>query len=378
MDTPSQPPSKVRPRRRRLLSCKCAAICLFLTAFVSLLTFVCLIAVPATVSLTYEVEYFDKLERERRRERRQKWLPTYLHTSSLAMDADDSPAVPLIRDIPQLSSLTWKEQMDMNEDWTGKWFGTEMWVYIGGTAEVEEEKEKVSSVKTAADNRQSQPQHQWSDFDGFNNDVKTWKERSLQKLTSFVLGFPRLKRALSVVYPLPGPTCIDPPETCRAFNQGFDRLIEFYHTHRKYQSANTALAFVDCDISPVLCSEWGLDPVLLVHIKTSWPGEINWMQGGNDRFPVQWRFVALPLKKMPFTRNVRLSALLASSGLPFSARDTNESPVDVTTEDPLVPVFPSALEQIHALVSFSGSVDALDFETWEMLDIVVNADIKIA
>ena len=89
---------------------------------------------------------------------------------------------------------------------------------------------------------------------------------------------------------------------------------------------------MDCDVSPLLCDEFALDPVMLVHVKNVKPSRMEIKHGVTRVCGVRWTLVKLPLKKMPFVKTVRIWGNV-------------------------VPVFPSALKQLDAFVNSNGRLE---------------------
>lgn len=121
----------------------------------------------------------------------------------------------------------------------------------------------------------------------------------------------------------------DGREICEDYIEAFDRLLEFHHTQRP--AANAFLSFVDCDVSGNLCHDWDIDANIMINMQSLSPCDVH-MQEDNDsefRFhcPVIWRFVGLPLAITPY-RSLQ--------------------------------TFPSAFEQLKALTSINGFIDAID------------------
>ena len=121
----------------------------------------------------------------------------------------------------------------------------------------------------------------------------------------------------TTVYSVPNPngSCVDEPWICDAYNEGFNKLLEYYHAHGTKSTDRSHYAFIDCDASPLLCHLFSIDPVMLLHLYTSSPYNIS--EDFTFTCSAKWSLVALPLKRMPFSRTVRIG-------------------------DAVVPVFPSA------------------------------------
>ena len=187
---------------------------------------------------------------------------------------------PLIHDIGQLRSWGWEEQLQLYDDGFGQYPHQQHWIYVGGTH----------------------------------------RKRSI---------FEKLR-----VYSEPNGSCVDEPYICDSFNDGFNRLLEYYHTHGTSRTSRASYGFMDCDVSPLLCDIFGIDPVMLLHLETKEPFKIEMEEEFRWICTTKWSLVSLPLKKMPFTKTQRIGGYV-------------------------VPVFPSAFEQLAALVTWDGAVDAL-------------------
>ena len=135
----------------------------------------------------------------------------------------------------------------------------------------------------------------------------------------------------------PGGSFFDPEEIFTASNEGFITLIERYHDFEEggeYFDGPKEMAewaFMDCDVSPLLCDEFALDPAILVHVKSMKPCRMKIKHGLAWVCGVRWMLVSLPLKQMPFVKTMRMGGNV-------------------------VPVYPSALEQLEALVTHEGSL----------------------
>ncbi|KAL1987206.1 hypothetical protein VTN96DRAFT_4538 [Rasamsonia emersonii] len=355
---PSHPPRDIRRRKSFLfsiLSCKCVSIFILLVFVLPMMTLFLLLAIPMFIAKKHELQYFSELEHHREVEsqwdffaKKMPWMlevPTEVRPERPV--SWNERRVPLIKDITQLWSGTWKQQMQLYEDGTAEYPSQEFWIYIGGTSKMEE---------TTSPGKSSQARS----FD--------WKK-------SFRAAFTRLNSYMGDILPtLPGPNCVDEPHICHAYNNAFDRLIELYHTHRVNQTGGAGLAFADCDVSPALCDEWATNAVVMVHVKTQSPCRTEFEPSFRFICSVKWRFVGLPLKKMPFYRTMPLSSLLAMSPSSPSIITPPSKELPGRDNDPVVPVFPSAFEQLHSLVSYDGSVEALDFEEYEVEEIIVPID----
>lgn len=173
-------------------------------------------------------------------------------------------------------------------------------------------------------------QRTWIYIGGTPREYDSLWKRVVQKLTIFTL---------------PGPSCTQSSHICNSFNDAFNHLIEYYHANPT-QRQNSALAFIDCDNTPALCDGLMVEPPMLQFLETLWPCEYHW-----PRFTtscgVRWTAVPLPLKQLPWRRMISVE-----NGRKF-------------------PVFPSAFEQLHQMISFPQSVDALEPDEENISEILV-------
>lgn len=88
---------------------------------------------------------------------------------------------------------------------------------------------------------------------------------------------------------------------CEDYVLAFDRLIE--HSHVRRPVAGAFFTYVDCDISPNLCSLFHVNPNLMVNMQSLWPCDIYLPEehdpGVRFHCPFMGRIVALPLKSTP-------------------------------------------------------------------------------
>lgn len=169
----------------------------------------------------------------------------------------------------------------MNEDKTGQQPNTEAWVYVGGTPK------KPDSF--------------------------------LDKIS---------------VCSKPNGSCVDSEDICSSYNEGFNRLVEEYHVSEAGSGAQTSkatLAFMDCDVSPLLCDVFQLSPVMLMHFKTMQPCRMEYDVELKWFCSTRWTLIGLPLPQMPFTKSQTIAGHV-------------------------VPIFPSAFEQLNALVATDGNL----------------------
>ncbi len=149
----------------------------------------------------------------------------------------------------------------------------------------------------------------------------------------------------------PNGSCVDSEEICRAYNEGFNTLIEKFHVDRGIENggqrtSNAYLAFMDCDVSPLLCDYSNQRPVVLLHMKTMQPCKMEYDTELRWTCSVRVTSVGLPLDRMPF-------------------------PKTQTIAGRVVPVFPTAYEQLHAMVSWDGSLEGLGEEYTAVVEKIV-------
>lgn len=198
--------------------------------------------------------------------------------------------LPLIHDITQLRSNSFFQQLGLYDNLTAPYPLQKTWIYIGGTA------------------REQEP----------------WWKRTFHYFT---------------ITSLPGPSCKDPSYICNSFNDAFNKLIEYYHTHRHrpYVEFGSTLAFIDCDNTPHICDFLNMDPPVLLYLETQESCETH-LPSFTSICGTKWQFIPLPLKKLPSTRTLTL--------------DTGIK----------VPIFPSAFEQLHSMISFDATADMLNLD----------------
>lgn len=258
-------------------------------------------------SITHEENYFVELDRVQKLER--DWTD-YAHTNKTENARwrkrfNTPPEIPynkrllpMIHDITQLRSTTWLNQLGLYQNLTAPYPFQTTWIYIGGTP------------------------------------------RSLEPL------WKRILRTLAVTS-LPGPSCLDPPHICNSFNNAFNKLIEYYHTHRHqpYVEFGAKLAFIDCDNTPAICDFVQMDPPVLLYLETQGGCETH-LPSFRQICGTKWKFIPLPLPKMPFSYTRRKQIL---------------------SSDIKVPLFPSAFEQLHSMLSFAGTADMLHLDDEELV-----------
>ncbi|KAF2098222.1 hypothetical protein NA57DRAFT_77014 [Rhizodiscina lignyota] len=246
---------------------------------------------PALISLGHETKLFDEINKHEQREFTRKYTPQWNDNPIFGGPPPPWNERPqrLIQDVIQVTTETYSGSMTLYPDGTGMYPVQEYWVYVGGTPP-----------------SPSEP---------------LWK-RAWRKLS---------------VFSLPGGGCVDPHETCDAFNRAFDRFVELMHTKTVWPSRGL-LRFVDCDNSPIVCDRWQVDAVMLAHVKM---GHCNMLFKPEVRWicDVRWTYVGLPLKEMPFHRSQKLP------------------------DGRVVPIFPSAFEQLYSVMALNGALDALQNTT---------------
>ncbi|KAH7379252.1 hypothetical protein DE146DRAFT_308972 [Phaeosphaeria sp. MPI-PUGE-AT-0046c] len=141
------------------------------------------------------------------------------------------------------------------------------------------------------------------------------------------------------------PYCIDPGFVCDAYLDAFRRIAKRWPKAKRSgpngMTSRTQLRWVDCDVSPMLCSPFfGLaGSNLLVHMTVGADCDFSMIPTGSC--PVTWRWVGLPVMKAPWTRQIRIKL------------DRGGSTV--------VPAFPSAEEQMWTIMAYDGALDALKY-----------------
>lgn len=204
---------------------------------------------------------------------------------------------PLIHDIAQLTSWGYEDQFDLHEGGSAKVPDRQVWTYVGGTAH----------------------------------------KRSLYERVS--------------LYTAPNGSCVDEAHICNSFNAGFNQVLENGHTlgYKPYESSasgETGHAFMDCDVSPLLCDYFGVDPVMLIHMETKEPCIVELEREYKRSCSVKWTLVGLPLKSMPFSKQINIGGNV-------------------------VPVFPSAYEQLSAMVTFDGSTNAIGLDESDIRETIM-------
>ncbi|CAL3968194.1 unnamed protein product [Diplocarpon coronariae] len=273
--------SKHRPRST------CKTICLILLILLALTIppFLLLYLRPYHRALAHELSYFSELQRLDQLDSQWLYRPDNLPDSPRKPPAHNNRTLPLVHDIPQLSSWDFQAQMDLHADGTGRHPGREAWVYFGGTPR---------------------------------------RNRLMDRISAFQR---------------PNGSCINTGDICAAYNEGFNAVIERFHVdrgvnHGGKRTSKAFFAFADCDVSPLMCDNTNQWPVSLLHLKTIQPckvehhSEVRWTCG------MRYTSVRLPLRRMPFKKTQTIAGYV-------------------------VPVFPSALEQLHAMLAWDGSTEAL-------------------
>ncbi len=256
--------------------------------------------VPLRRAKCHERKYFAELDKLEQTESNWQIMAEYLEEFGAEKPLPyNERLTPLIHDAVQLRSSHWWEQLGLYEanlfEWNfAKYPVQQHWIYVGGT----------------------------------------YRERSF--LEHFQL------------YSTPNGSCIDEPYICDSFNAGFNQLLEYYHTEGRLRTSRAGYpGFMDCDVSPLICDEFNIDPVMLLHLETKSPCTSEFETKFRFICSTKWSFVSLPLKKMPFTKTQRIGEYI-------------------------VPVFPTAFEQLHAMVSWDGSVDALELEDGNVYENIVD------
>lgn len=200
--------------------------------------------------------------------------------------------------IPGSQFKTWDQALELNSDGTATENGLEFeaWIYL---------------ASTAPDSRQ-QP----------NTYTHKWKESD----------------------------CDDAAYICDMYLDAFRNISKRwrdprYHGTRFTSTPQALLRWVDCDVSPMLCSPaFGLAGAnVLVHMKTD--TECRWDMLPDGSCPVTWRWIGLPVYQAPWTRKIRIP--LENGG------------------STVVPAFPSAEEQMWSIMTSEGMMDGMSYHDEE-------------
>lgn len=274
-------------------------LCAFVTT--SLFAVVVFVWVTFSVALPLRRAYYLELDYQR----------TLIASRSSVQAGLPAPVQPLIEDVEQLfywtdpdsEYRTYDRSLGLNLDGTATpqrdltWYGhgKEMWIYLTGTAP------------------DSAPQP--------NAYTHKWKK----------------------------PDCDDPTNICDSHLDAFRRIAKRWPTTRFWGpngiTARTQLRWIDCDVSPLLCSAfWGFAGTnLLVHMKTGTDCSYSMIPSGSCS--IQWRWIGLPVYHTPWTRQIRIPL------------DRGGSTV--------VPAFPSAEEQMWNVMSYPAALDYLNYDDKE-------------
>jgi hypothetical protein len=124
---------------RRTFAAFAVSVILLCTVIVSTISF--LLVLPLRRASYLELDYQHHF-------RRDDFTAQIQEALVRALNKTEEPGwrvQPLVQDVPQLYywSDGWKynEQLGLNYDGTGDWVGQEFWIYLGGTAEKEDEEE---------------------------------------------------------------------------------------------------------------------------------------------------------------------------------------------------------------------------------------------
>jgi hypothetical protein len=262
--------------------CPCTLLSAFLAGIAAFVFTVFYVALPMRRAYYLELDY------------QQKLIDSDSNSDSKNSQQQPFPHVrPLVQDIPQLFFWTipnsrfntCNDLLWLNHDGTGTdcGAGSDIWIYLAGTAQ---------------NSRRQQPDaysHEW------------------------------LK-----------PDCTDPAYICDAYLDAFRRI-----SRRWSNLPGPLLRWVDCDLSPMLCSPfWGLSGVnMLVHMQITPDCDYSMLPAGSC--PVKWRWIGLPIYQAPWTRQIRI-------------------PLD-RGGSTIVPAFPSPEEQLWNVMAYPGAIDALDY-----------------
>jgi hypothetical protein len=196
--------------------------------------------------------------------------------------------------VPRTKFRTWVELLGLNHDGTySDYFeGIDAWIFLAGTNHDSRQRPNSFSHKWK-ESACEDPGHMCDMYlDAFQSIGRRWSGRAID-----------------------GSYVLEPPKAL--------------------------LRWVDCDVSPMLCSSfWGLSANnVLVHMTTSDDCDYSMLPCGSCA--VTWRWIGLPVPKAPWTRQIRIPL------------DRGGSTV--------VPAFPSAEEQLWNIMAYDGAVDALDY-----------------
>lgn len=198
-----------------------------------------------------ELQYFSKLEEQRKASRRAKY------GSQTVQDENSTLVQPVFDHIVQLRSWDWKKSLRLGDDYTCEYPPENVWIYVAG--------------------RETCPKSDGIDM-------------------------------------------------CEDYIAAFDQFI-----HTSTASRGVVLAFVDCDVSELLCIEWGVEANVMVHYKSKSSCEFHFPEENDSEFrwtcPMTLQGYPLPLKRMP-------------------TRSLNK--------------FPSAYEQLYSLIRVRGFEDEMN------------------
>lgn len=274
-----------------------AFLFVFIPLAVVAVPLVYLIWIPYNRALNHEIAYFEELKRIEDVASSWDWDPELRAMLEKMIIPSKDQLRPLIHDIAQLTSWGYEEQLDLHEGGSAKSADRQVWTYVGGTAH----------------------------------------KRSLYERIS--------------LYTAPNGSCVDEAHICNSFNDGFNQVLENDHIlgckpHEFGASGNIRHAFMDCDVSPLLCDYFGVDPVMLIHMETKEPCTIELEPEYKRSCSVKWTLVGLPLRRMPFSKQINIGGNI-------------------------VPVFPNAYEQLSAMVTFDGSTNAIGLDKFDIRESIM-------
>ncbi|KAF8855002.1 hypothetical protein BDZ45DRAFT_676511, partial [Acephala macrosclerotiorum] len=268
------------PRLLRTLSYQKLFFCLLIVSIPLLLYLVIFFAIPLYRALEYETAYWNELERLSMIDMVWETVPGLQYSNEPRPPAYNQRLLPKIHDIAQLATNGWQTQLGLHKDGYAEYPGQQRWIYAAGTPK---------------------------------------KEPSFWERHSWSMA--------------PNGSCVDAPHICHGFNSAFDHTVELQHTHRRASAAS--LVFMDCDVTPALCDEFGIDAVMLMHLQTMMPCTNKKVGVFDPICSVRWSKFSLPLLKMPWTKQVKIAGYI-------------------------VPVFPTYEEQLASLVGWDGSEATVD------------------
>ncbi|KAF2013960.1 hypothetical protein BU24DRAFT_411651 [Aaosphaeria arxii CBS 175.79] len=327
-------------RCRGCISIKCIVSIFFILAALTTTFFFTYIVFPIRRAYWLERSYQNALSRVE--------MDEFLFSGLDLLEKSERRPRGLIQDVPQLfywdhpfnhiysgsltKYLTYDDLLSLNFDGTGDEPGAEYWIYFGGTAPL------TPSDKTHIQNLQQE-----------NTQLPIHKLHDVPNPTN--------RNTSTFTHPYITHSCLDDPSVCTTYNTAFNAIAARWHSTLSPDDYDpflpldpgsstspsittpAKLRYVNCDVSPLMCSTlWGIggDPTMLLHVKQGTQCEAMLQV---YRCPTTWSFIGLPIDIAPWTRRVRIPL------------DRGGSVV--------VPAFPTAEEQLWAMVSQWGAEDGM-------------------